>query len=191
MLFTIGHSNHPIETFLSLLGRHGIECLADVRSKPYSRFNPQFRKQPLANALAERGIDYRFLGDGLGGKRDEPEARDETGRVSYERVMQLDGFRAALDALLELASARRTAMMCAEAEPLDCHRFVLVCRALRTHGAGIGHIRRDGALEWQDAAEDRLLRRMKIGPDLLAGDDREALIQRAYRLRAERMTGSQ
>src|SRR5689334_2499642 len=100
MIYTIGHSNHPIDRFIALLRQHGIEAVADVRSTPYSRFNPQFRKEKLQAALASAGIRYVFLGEELGARSKDPECYDEGGRVSYTRLASTDLFRRGIDRLL-------------------------------------------------------------------------------------------
>ena len=86
MIYTIGHSNHPIDRFIALLQQHGIDAVGDVRSTPYSRFNPQFSKEKLQAALANAGIRYVFLGEELGARSKDPSCYDETGRVSYAKL---------------------------------------------------------------------------------------------------------
>jgi uncharacterized protein (DUF488 family) len=155
-LFTIGHSNHAIEDFCALLERHAIALVADVRSTPYSRRNPHYNQSALEAALTARGIDYVFLGKELGARRNEPEAFD--GDVaSYERIAGLPAFREGVRMVREFTTARRTALLCAERDPLDCHRAILVARHLRGElHDGIGHILADGALESQEDLEQRL-----------------------------------
>ena len=185
MLFSIGHSNHPFERFLELLRRHGIEAVADVRSTPASRRHPHYNRERLKAALEGNGVRYLFLGKELGARRTEPEAY-EGGIASYERIARLPAFRGGLEIVKESAAERRTALMCAEREPLDCHRTLLVCRHLR--GAvegGIFHILADGALEAHSAVEQRLVADTGAGeaqPDLFAGES-EAPLERAYRER--------
>lgn len=199
-LYTIGHSNHPIETFLGLLRMHGIEAVADVRSHPYSRRHPQYRRDALLGALAETGIDYAFLGRELGARTDDP-ACHRDGRVDFARLAHTARFRTGLDVLADNASRRRVAIMCAEKDPLTCHRTILVWRALTRKAAGaddgdtdgsVGrvewttrHIHADGRVETGDEADARLLAELGIAPDLLRGRD-EALAE-AYRLRGEQI----
>jgi len=182
-LLTIGHSNHPIDRFIDLLTRHGVTALADVRSMPRSRFNPQFNRDRLEAALKAHGIAYVFLGDALGGKRDDPAERD------YARMAAAPSFRAGLARVREGAARHRVALMCAEKEPLDCHRFVLISRHLRRDLA-IAHILADGTLEPQDATEDRLLAATGLAPETtgnLLGDTREATLDLAYERRGAAM----
>src|SRR3990172_5328620 len=96
MIFTVGHSNHPIVHFLSLLHRYEITAVADVRSSPYSRFNPQFNREPLKDALAEREIRYVFLGEELGARPKDPSCY-EKGRVVYNRLASTTLFKEGLD----------------------------------------------------------------------------------------------
>ena len=183
-VYTIGHSNHPLERFLELLRRHGIETVADVRSMPASRRHPQYNRERLKAALAGNGIGYLFLGKELGARRAEPEAY-EGGVASYERIARLPAFRSGLDIVKQSAAEHRTALMCAEKEPLDCHRALLVCRHLRDAIDGIHHILADGVLESQAAVEQRLAANIGASaaqPDLFAGE-KEPALDRAYRER--------
>src|SRR5262249_16263278 len=116
-LFTIGHSNHPIERFVALLEQRGIQLLAHVPSTPFSRFNPQFNKKALDATLAARGIRYWFLGDELGARSLDP-AHHEEGRVSYRKLARSEAFQRGLAQLLAEARQQRVAIMCAEKEPL-------------------------------------------------------------------------
>ena len=115
---TVGHSNHPIERFLGLLQSHGIAAVADVRSTPYSRFNPQFRREKLQTALAAAGIQYVFLGEELGARSQDPACYDADGRVSYARLAQTDLFRKGIARLKAGMADHRISLMCAEREPL-------------------------------------------------------------------------
>jgi len=139
-LFSIGHSNHTAEHFLQLLQRHDIVCLADVRSAPYSRYNPQFNRESLAALLQQHGIAYLWLGDSLGGKR-----RVE-GNYSYDET-----FGRGLELLLKTADSHPTAMMCPEEDPRQCHRHHVICRYIlsgrHTEQVHISHIRGDGKTE--------------------------------------------
>jgi uncharacterized protein (DUF488 family) len=159
VIFSIGHSNHPIENFLSLLERHGIVLLADVRSRPYSRFNPQFNRERLRRSLEAAGIEYLFLGTQLGARSQDPDCY-ENGRVQYERLARTAAFQEGLLRVREEGSQRRVALMCAEKEPLDCHRTILVARYLD----GVQHILADGSLESHEAALDRLAQRLGVPP---------------------------
>ena len=188
-VFTIGHSNHPLEAFVALLRRHRVSAVADVRSAPYSRFNPHFSRGALAAALKERGIEYVYLGRELGGRPDDT-ACYEKGRVRYDRVARTGRFREGVGRVVQGAGRHRIALMCAEREPLDCHRTLLVARALDERGVQVVHIHGDGTLEGHGAAVDRLLAKLDPQPD---GDlfrrqqTRAALIDEAVALQTQRV----
>ncbi|HYC64319.1 MAG TPA: DUF488 domain-containing protein [Reyranellaceae bacterium] len=166
---TIGHSNHPIEHFVGLLKKGGVDELIDVRSKPYSRRFPQFSRERLAQSLAEAGIAYLWEGESLGGK---PRAAPPK-------------FEAAIDRVMERATERNVALMCAEKEPLDCHRVHLVARRLAERGADIEHLLADGAVRPHREVEEALLK--KEAGDLF--EDRAARLARAYDARVNKMWG--
>ena len=94
-VLTIGHSTHPRKAFIALLQRHDVTAVVDVRSAPYSRFNPQFNREPFAAALDGEGIRYVYLGDALGGRSEDP-ACYEDGRIRYDRVAETESFRSGL-----------------------------------------------------------------------------------------------
>jgi uncharacterized protein (DUF488 family) len=187
-LFTIGHSNHPIARFVELLRQHAIAALADVRSMPFSRFHPQFSRGPLARSLAEAGIDYLFFGEELGARPKDPECFVD-GRIDYDRIAARPQFAAGLARVRAEAAVRRVALMCAEREPLDCHRVTLVCRHLREEDLAIAHILADGALESHGALERRLVERLGLAPPPLLGEGAwPRAIADAYARQAQRMT---
>ena len=154
LLFTIGHSNHSIGRFVELLRLHTIEIVCDVRSTPYSRFNPQFNRESLTAALEAQGIAYLFLGNELGGKpRDGDYPADDGARFAL--MAKSERFRRGLERLLEEARSRRTAVMCAEKDPGQCHRGLLICPNLPA-GVAVHHILADGsARDHTELAEER------------------------------------
>jgi uncharacterized protein (DUF488 family) len=185
MIYTIGHSKHPIERFTALLQQHGIEALADVRSTPYSRFNPQFNREKLQAALAGVGIRYVFLGEELGARSKDP-ACYEDGRVSYAKLAASELFRTGIDRLLTGMREHRIALMCAEREPLDCHRTILVARELEKSGVSVTHILDDGSLEPHRHALERLAADLEIvGIDLFRSPDE--LLEEAYEKQGARI----
>lgn len=167
-LFSIGHSNHPIGHFVSLLKGAGVTLLADVRSYPMSRYAPQFNRDALAKSLEENGIAYLYLGKELGGK-----VREKISAGDFNR---------GLDRLLIESARHRTAMMCAERDPLDCHRWLWLSREICARGVDVAHILANGKIESQYETENRLLE-----AEGLAGEDffpREQRLQDAYRARS-------
>jgi len=155
-ILTIGHSTHSAKSFLALLRQHDVEAVADVRSSPFSRFNPQFNREGLEQFLKANSIRYVFLGKELGARSEDRSCYDH-GRVQYSRLAQTALFQSGLDRVLQGAAKYRVALMCAEKEPLECHRTLLVAKALAERGKEVLHIHADGHLETHEAAMDRLL----------------------------------
>ncbi len=144
-----------------LLRQHDVTAVADVRSAPYSRFNPQFNRDVLASALDAKGILYVYLGDELGGRSGGPKCYQD-GRIRYERVRKTKSFRNGLVRVVDGAARHRIALMCVEKEPLDCHRTLMVSPALDEQGVEVAHIHAEGHLESHDGAMDRLLKLRKL-----------------------------
>ena len=185
VVFTIGHSNHSSERFLALLQGAGITAVADVRSIPRSRRWPHFSRARIEHWLAEAGIAYVFLGAELGGKPADPALLRE-GRPDYDLMAATPTFQAGLERVLDGAGRYRIALMCAEREPLDCHRFLLVSRHLRERGVCLRHILADGSIEPHEITENRLLRQAGLAADALLADlppPRHA-VARAYDIRS-------
>jgi uncharacterized protein (DUF488 family) len=178
---TIGHSNHPIERFVDLLKAGGVETVVDVRSTPWSRRFPQFGKDRLARSLTDMGMTYIHEGAALGGK-----PRDGG---SYDALATRPDFVRALDRLAARAGETTLCLMCAEKEPLDCHRTVLVSRRLAERGVAIEHLLADGGTRLHAEIEDALLAKVERGgPDLFAADDdRTTRLARAWAARERAM----
>jgi uncharacterized protein (DUF488 family) len=183
MIHTVGHSNHPIERFLGLLQPHGITAVADVRSTPYSRFNPQYRREKLQAALAGVGIQYVFLGEELGARSQDPACYDPDGRVSYTRLAKTLLFRNGIERLKTGMVEHRISLMCAEREPLECHRTILVSRELVREGVAVTHILGDGSLETHEQAMQRLAASLKLTDTDLFSNPAD-LAEQAYDLQA-------
>src|SRR5215472_18242610 len=181
-LFTIGHSNIPAERFTAMLREAGVETVADVRSVPASRFCPWVSAKNLAPLLAGAKVDYLYFGDELGGRPRDPSLYCD-GVADYEALAQRPSFRAGLDRLLARAGQRRLCLMCSERDPLDCHRCLLVARALAARGVSVGHILHDGGIESHSAIERRLLQGAGEDSDLLITGQDERLAA-AYRRHA-------
>jgi uncharacterized protein (DUF488 family) len=185
-LFSIGHSNLSAERFLAMLQGAGVNAIVDVRSLPYSRFCPWFSQKPLAAALAAAGIDYAAMGDALGGRPgDETLYRDDV--ADYAAMATVPDYITGLERLIEAAAHARLCLMCAEREPLDCHRCLLVARSLAERSVAVGHILHDGSIEAHAATEQRLLaldeKADQHACDLFATGQGERLAA-AYRRRA-------
>jgi uncharacterized protein (DUF488 family) len=156
-ILTIGYSRHSWERFAALLAGAGVEIVADIRSAPRSRFSPHFNNDAMAAALAARNVAYVFLGKELGGRPQSP-ALYTGGTADYEKMAATPEFRRGLEWLKEDAARGSVALMCSEADPLECHRCLLVGRALAEEGADVRHILPSGALMTHGDAEDRLLK---------------------------------
>lgn len=180
VLYTIGHSNHALADFLALLARHGVAELVDVRAAPYSRRLPHFRKAPLARSLDAHGIAYRWMGARLGG------LRHRDGAASFEAVAASADFRAGLAELERLARAGTVAAMCAEGEPMACHRTILITRHLRHSGLDIRHILPDGSAEANADFESRMVQATKVADAPLLEPAAEPM-EAAYAARSARM----
>jgi uncharacterized protein (DUF488 family) len=177
-VYTIGHSTNTIERFIDLLRQYAITAVCDVRSKPYSRMNPQFNREPLTKALASVDIKYVFLGEELGA-RSEDKSCYRNGQVQYVLLAQTDLFRKGIERVKRGALTYRVALMCAEKEPLDCHRTILVARRLREEGMPVKHILSDGRLEDHEQALKRLVTMLKI-PSVDMFRPETAVIEDAY-----------
>ncbi|HEV8391221.1 MAG TPA: DUF488 domain-containing protein [Dongiaceae bacterium] len=186
-IYTIGHSNHSARRFIDLLQGAGIDCLADVRSTPFSRRNPQFSQKALTASLKDAGIEYWFLGEALGARPKDPDCYQD-GKVSYPRIAATPAFQEAIRALIADSHGKRIALMCAEKDPLECHRTLLVGRALAQRGTELQHILADGRIEPHAETEQRLLHLAKEPVDLFA--DRDAALARAYDKRGKQMAFS-
>jgi len=182
-LFTVGHSNISIERFIALLQQAGVTAIADVRSVPLSRRFPWFSKNNLAKNLAREGIDYTAMGEVFGGRpRDERLFRD--GIADYEEMAKEPHYQDGLARLMAEAGRWRVCLMCAEREPLDCHRCLLVARSLAERGVAVGHIPHDGTIEPHAHTEQRLVALAGEDCDLFAHGQGERLAA-AYHRRAQ------
>ncbi|MFN7502458.1 MAG: DUF488 family protein [Dolichospermum sp.] len=167
-IFTIGHSNHKIETFIELLHQHQVTALADVRSSPYSRRFPQFNQSALKTALKTVNIAYVPLGDNLGAR-----PRDRNcyidGMARYDLIAATEAFKVGLNRLIQGSEKYQISLMCAEQDPIVCHRAILICPHLKNAGLEIHHIHKNGDLESNEDLENRVLKQnnlYKLSADL-------------------------
>ncbi len=177
---TIGHSTHAIERFVGLLKNGGVALLVDVRSMPWSRRHPQFGKERLAKSLETAGIAYAWEGAALGGKNSGGKGG------SYTEAAARPVFTEMLDRVIDRSKTTTVCLMCAEKEPLDCHRTVLVSRRLAERGVTVEHLLADGHTRPHHEIEETLLAK-NAGGDLF--DDRAQLLARAYDARERAMKG--
>jgi uncharacterized protein (DUF488 family) len=184
-VYTIGHSTHQTVRFLELLRAHDITAVGDVRSNPYSRMNPQFNRETLKASLTEAGIAYVFLGRELGARTEDPSCY-EGGKVQYERLARTPLFRAGLDRVRDGMSRYRLALMCAEKEPLVCHRGILVARELEAAGMVVKHTLAEGSVEAHRDAMARLRKLLGLPESDLLRSEVEVL-EDAYRIQGQRI----
>ena len=184
-LYTIGHSTHLLAQFLDLLVQHRISAICDVRSTPYSRHHPQFNREPLQKELSRYHIAYVFLGEELGARSSDPSCYD-AGTVQYHRLAATDAFRQGIERVKKGIQRYRVALMCAEKDPLACHRTILVCRHLKAPEVSIRHILSDGSIEPHEVSEQRLVKLLGVEQGDLFQDFRE-LLERAYDLQGQRI----
>jgi uncharacterized protein (DUF488 family) len=183
ILYTVGHSTHPIDEFVGLLLRNDINAIADVRSSPFSRFNPQFNREHLALSLKQHGMHYVFLGRELGARREEPECYVGN-KVRYDLIERTSSFQSGLQRLLRGAAMMNVAIMCAEKDPITCHRTILVARSAKHLFSEIFHILEDGSIEGHHHAEMRLLQAYRVQQEDMFLPLNERL-EKAYCLRAD------
>ena len=155
-VFTVGHSTHPLDHLVDLLRLHAIDAVADVRSTPYSRMHPHFNREAIRESLKELGFAYVYLGKELGARSDNPSCYDN-GRVNFDRLSTTELFKHGIQRVRAGSEKHRIALLCAEKEPLDCHRTLLVSRQLVRLGTPVTHIHADGHLETHDEVMRRLL----------------------------------
>lgn len=186
-VFTVGHSNHSWEAFVKLLLRHRIEEVADVRSAPYSRYVAHFNHSELQQALEDIGVGYAFLGGELGGRPADRSCYDADGQVLYDRVAATDAFDDGLRRVVRRADDCRLALLCTEKEPLECHRTLLVAKALAGRGVAVEHILSDGEIENHSNAMERLVRLFKLPPNGDLFRTRDDAINEAMALQAKKV----
>src|SRR5207247_1205287 len=150
-IMTIGHSNHPIEKLVGLLQASAVAVVVDTRSQPYSKYTVQFNREALQSAIAGAGMKYLYLGRELGGRPEGAGFYDAEGHVLYARVAESRPFREGIERVLAGSEQYRVALLCAEEDPRDCHRRLLVARVLAERGGAlIRHIRGDGRLQTEE-----------------------------------------
>jgi len=146
-VLTVGHSNHPIGSFLGLLEKHHVGIVVDTRSQPYSKYSPQFNQRALKTALVAHGIRYLYMGRELGGRPKGAEFYDSQGHVLYDRVAASDVFQQGIARLEKGLGEFRVAILCGEESPVRCHRRLLIGRVLGERGVEVEHIRGNGSLQ--------------------------------------------
>jgi uncharacterized protein (DUF488 family) len=175
-IFTVGHSNYSTERFLSLLKRYGVTAVADVRSFPFSRRFPHFNQSPLKESLGFEAISYVFLGEQLGARPKDPECYVE-GKARYELIASTEAFATGLERIHKGAKQHQIALMCAEQDPITCHRAILVCKHLKNARLDIKHILKTGDLESHEHLEQRLLKLHNLSETLPSSATSTAMVK--------------
>jgi uncharacterized protein (DUF488 family) len=184
-IFTIGHSTHSLDVLIELLKKCAVTAVADVRSHPYSRYNPQFNRETFKANLKAYGLDYVFLGVELGARSEDPACYRE-GQVQFELVARTSLFKEGLARVHNGMKAHRICLLCAEKDPLFCHRTILVCRHLRAPDIQINHILEDGTIEPHQDAERRLMEILRV-PESTLFTTFEQQVERAYDIQAKKI----
>jgi uncharacterized protein (DUF488 family) len=187
MLFTIGHSTHQINVFLDRLKQHGINCVIDVRSYPFSKIAPQFNKPSLSGVLKANSILYLHLPEEFGARRTEKEYLNDDGKVNFEKVRESEAFKRGISRIKNgLSKGFKIALMCAEADPLICHRFSMISRGLTQSGLEVQHILKNGDIVSNNMLEEKLLEKFQtvLPRETLFTPlpSKEEIIREAYRL---------
>lgn len=188
-LYTIGHSNLSLPLFVHALRQFEVHGVADVRSRPQSSRFPHFGQPDFEMTLRDANVRYIFLGEELGGRPEDPKAYRVDGLVNYRVRRRARGFQAGIERVLLELQQWNLALVCAEEDPLECHRFLMICPELKAAGVTPLHIRKDAKIETQQEAEDRLLAEVHfqdVAPGSLFSVDRDSVLEDAYQAQAEK-----
>jgi uncharacterized protein (DUF488 family) len=160
IIYTVGHSTHPLDYFLTLLREYNVNCLVDVRSIAASTYNPQYNKEPFSNYLKSCGIIYMHFPAEFGARHSDPDLLDEKGKVDFEKVRRSWSFKNGIERLwLGIDKGYTIALMCSESDPLDCHRFSMITVALKQNGFEVLHIMKNKSLKSTSELEQLLLKK--------------------------------
>lgn len=189
-IYTIGYASHTWESFCAVLSKYGITAVADVRSAPYSKFKPEFSYKSLSAALGRIDVAYVFLGNLCGARPDDRQYYVH-GVVSFEKLAQSPEFQEGLARLSEGAKEFRIAILCAEKDPITCHRTILIARHLHHDlGLTVRHILEDTTYEDHTQTETRLLELFHLATPELPGLGRSHAerLTEAYDRQTQRIT---
>jgi uncharacterized protein (DUF488 family) len=188
IIYTVGHSTHPIEVFLDLVKSHHINCIVDVRSIAASSYNPQYNEEIISGFLKKNNMVYLHFAEEFGARHNDPDLLDEEGKVDFESVRKSWNFKNGVERLWQGIEKNYTiALMCSESEPFDCHRFSMISLALEKDGFKVMHILKDKTLKTNAQLESELLKKYQkripqpdmFNPNITRIDQLKA----AYRLR--------
>lgn len=188
-IYTIGHSNYPIEKLLDMLKYHQINCVVDIRGTPYSKYNDQYNKEIIAKTLAQNGYIYIYMGKEFAAQRENKKLYTVEGYADFEKVIYDQDFLSGIERLkIGCSKGYRIVLLGAMQDPIRCHRCILLGRAMRSEGFNIKHILDDYSLATQEELEDRLMEKFYSKKDqidfdtLLHGElSKEDMISQCYR----------
>lgn len=184
-IYSIGYATYTIESFINTLKKFNITAIVDVRSQPYSQFKPEFNRETLKQTLKKSGIEYAFLGNKLGARIKAPECY-KNGQVDYHLVAKHPLFQEGLWHIKNGMQKHIIALMCAEKDPINCHRMILICRSLKKLGHTIYHVLDTDKVETQAESEFRLLKLFKLNQlDLFQSKNDQ--LEQAYDKQGERI----
>ena len=185
IIYTIGYSSFEVDSFVETLKKYKIDAIVDVRSSPYSQYKPEFNRESLRDSLKKNNIAYVFLGEECGAR-----IKDHScyinGKVDYALVAKTNLFKKGMQRLLNGAQKYTLALMCAEKDPITCHRTILICRNLQNEGVDIRHILENGDIELHKDSEQRLLKIFKLNqPELFRSEQQR--LDDAYTRQGEKI----
>ena len=173
-IYTIGYAPYTLDTFVNILKKYKISAIVDVRSSPYSQFKSEFNRETLKNFLKVNQITYVFLGDYCGARVEDPSCY-VNGKVDYKLVAKNRKFKEGLERIKKGMEKFRIALMCAEKDPITCHRTILICRNLLTAGIKIQHILSNGKIEEHGDSENRLMKLFNLDQPELFRNEQQRL----------------
>jgi len=192
VIYTIGHSNYEMSTFLNIVSNYGIDIIVDVRSAPYSKYCPQFNKEVIKNSLDKAGVKYLFLGKELGARPDDPSCY-YGGMVQFDLLRKTELFKNGIAKIKDgISKGYVLAIMCSEKNPIECHRTILISRVLEEEGLEVKHILNDTEVIEHIQIEEQLQKKFKLEPLLFDAENaKRERIEEAYKKQEERITYTQ
>jgi len=189
-IYTIGHSNYPLEKLIDMLKHYNINCVVDIRGTPYSKYNVQYNEETIALSLKEDGFLYLYMANEFAANRENKSSYNKEGYSDFEKVVMEKDFVNGIERLkLGCEKGYKIVLLGAMQEPIRCHRSILVGRALWGNGFKVNHILDDYSIASQENIEENLLNkyynsRNQITIDDLMGNqmNEREMIKEAYRL---------
>ncbi|MBC5998220.1 DUF488 domain-containing protein [Romboutsia ilealis] len=189
-IFTIGHSNYPVEKLIDMLKFYNINCVVDVRGTPYSKYNVQYNKETIKNTLIKAGFVYIYMAKEFAAKRENKISYNKEGYSDFEKVIKEEDFKNGVKRLENgCKKGFKIALLGAMQDPIRCHRSILLGRELERLGFTVNHIMDDYAIKDQRYIEEKILdkyyeNRHQVTIDSLMGNSisKEEMINGAYKM---------